>query len=455
MDRTLAALVDFVDSVDPALLPSATVAETVRRVVDTVGCGAGGFASAPAEMARAVVRGASGPIAASVYGERDPVLVDFAGFANATANRYLDFNDFGSSGHPSDMIPAMLAVAEGVGANGRATIAAVHVAYEIATVLAESVPTTTGWDQGIYSSLAVAGGVAKLLGLDRERMANAFSLAIVPSLPLRVTRFGELAEWKAAAVPHAAMTATFAARLAREGMTGPPAPFEGRYGLFEQAWEPFELRLPGGAPSAVERSSLKRFGACYWGQAAIDIASRLREGLDVASVAHVAVATTDAAYRAIGGGVGDRAEKWRPTTRETADHSMAFLVASALLDGTVDDETYRDLGRSDRLALMQRIEVVENGDLTARSTRDRCPTRVEIVLADGSSRALEQDVARGHPANPMTDAEIATKFDGFVSEVLPDADAAELSELAWSLADLDRLDGIGRLFRRFGSGRPT
>ena len=455
MDATLAKIVDFVESVDAGALPDATVREVVRHVVDTVGCGAGGYRSGPAEATRRVARGAGGALTASVYGEQDRVLVDFAALANGTANRYLDFNDFGSSGHPSDMIPAVLALAEATGASGRDVVASVYIAYEIATVLAESVPPTLGWDQGIYSSLGVAGALSKLLGFDRERTANALSLAIVPSVPLRVTRFGELSEWKAASVPHATMTASFATRLAGEGMSGPPEPFEGRYGLFEQVWDAFDLRLGGVFPSAVERSSLKRFGACYWGQVAIDIAVGLWEGADLARVASVDIATSGAAYRAIGGGVGDREQKWRPPTRETADHSMPFLVATALIDGAIRESSFDDLAEPARLGLMDRIDVREDEALSARSTRDRCPTRLVIEFDDGSAVEREQDFPMGHPENPMSDRVVAEKFLGFVELVLTAADATRLSELLWGLAELPNLNEVGAIFRRFGTGSPA
>lgn len=451
MDATLRALVDFVESVDPRSLPEETTRQAVRHVVDTVGCGAGGFASEPARIAREVTRGAGGALVASAYGEHTPTLVDAVAFSNATANRYLDFNDFGSSGHPSDMIPAVLAMAEAVGASGADVVAGVCIAYAIATDLAEAVPPTGGWDQGVFSSLGVAGALAKIMRLSPQQTAHALSLAIVPSLPLKVTRYGELSAWKAAAVPHASMTATFAARLARAGMEGPAAPFEGRFGMFEQAWEAFELPLGDRALRAIERSSLKRFGACYWGQVAIDIATGLREQVDPATVTAIDVATSEAAHRTIGGGVGDAAEKWRPATRETADHSMPFLVASALRDGRIDDATFAD----DRLTdpglhrLMDVTRVVADEALSARATRDRCPTRIRVTLADGSVLEREQDVPHGHPERPMSDADVTAKFEGLIGRVLPAAAAADLAHRLWDLPRLGDLRDVGTLFRRF------
>lgn len=458
MDSVLAKLVEYVHAVDAAALPASVVHEVVRHVVDTVGCGAGGVSSRPARIVRAVVGGTGGPMLASAYGVAEPILVDSAAFANATANRYLDFNDFGWSGHPSDMIPAVLGVAEAAGASGLDAIAGVHIAYEIATRLAEAVPATGGWDQGIFSSLGVAGALAHVLRFDREATAHALALAITPSLPLKVTRYGELSEWKAAAVPHASMTAILAARLAQAGMTGPPAPFEGRCGLFDQAWPQFDLGEFGGdGPSGIERSSLKRYGACYWGQVAIDIAVRMRAEAPSERVASIEIASTDAVVRTIGGAMGDHEEKWRPATRETADHSMPYLVASAWLDGGIDEATFATARLQDsRLhSLMDRISVSVGADETARATRDRSPTRMRVTLDDGTVLDRAQEVPSGHPDDPMSDAEVAAKFDGFVARVLPADAAAELSDRLWQLAGAHGLVEIGALFRRFDLDGPA
>jgi 2-methylcitrate dehydratase len=451
VDKVLSSLVDLVDQTDFGSLPASAVSRVVRHTVDTVGCGAGGFASQPAAVAREVVRGVGGGFVASVYGEQDRVLVDLAGFANATADRYLDFNDFGVSGHPSDMIPALLAMTEAIGGTGADAVTGIYLAYEIATRLAEAVPPDGGWDQGIYCSLGIAAGQAKILGLGSEQLANALSLAAVPSVPLRVTRFGELSEWKAAATGHAAMSATFAVRLAHAGMSAPPAPFEGKDGLLERVWPSFDLDLSPARPSAIERASLKRHPACYWGQVPVDLVTDLRGLIDPADIAAIEVQTCQNAWRSIGGGRGDAAEKWRPPTRETADHSMPYLMAAVLVDGRLTDAAFTPYRLRDPvlLALVDRITVDERADLTARATRDSCPTEVTVRLADGSCLVAAADVPRGHHANPMTDEEVSAKFTALAARALAPKPARELEERLWELPGAAQLTEIAELFRAF------
>lgn len=451
MDQMLEALTDFVEATDLTKIGPSTLHRVARHTVDAVGCGAGGFFSAPAAVARSMASGSRGDLEASVYGLSEPAPIDLAAFANVTANRYLDFNDFGVSGHPSDMIPAMLAMGEANGSSGSDVVVSIYLAYEIATRMAEAVPADLGWDQGIYCSVGVAAGLSKLLGLPRGQMANAVSLAVVPAIPLRVTRFGELSEWKAAATGHAAMTACFATRLASRGMTGPPAPFEGKDGLFERIWPAFDLNPSAASHRGIERASLKQFPACYWGQVPVALMMELRERADISRVERIEVATCERAWWTIGGGRGDADEKWRPPTRETADHSMPYLLALALIDGVVDESGFELQRLCDPvlMAVMDNIRVRERADLTARATRDTCPTELTIQLKNGAILTASSDVPRGHHENPMDDHEVTSKFQELVKRALPAAIVTELADALWHLAELPSLHDVGAMFRMF------
>src|SRR5262245_46501480 len=171
-----------------------------------------------------------------ILGTRDNSAPDMAGFANGVMVRYLDYNDSYFSpggGHPSDMIPAVLALADPLGRDGRTVMTAIVLAYEVFCRLFDQVAAgELGWDQGIFSVIGAASAAGKVMGLDRQSMAQALSLAVVPNLPLGVTRSGELAMWKGCAAASATRAAIFAVQLAHQGMTGPEAPFEGRRGLW-------------------------------------------------------------------------------------------------------------------------------------------------------------------------------------------------------------------------------
>src|SRR5262249_26252636 len=155
---------------------------------------------------------------------------ELAAFANTVFVRYLDCNDTYAArgtGHPSDMIPAVLAVADAHRKSGRAAITAVAVAYEAFCRMADEGPRK-GWDQGMFAAIGSACGAGTILGLDRAAMGNAIAIAITTGVPLGVTRIGELAMWKGCATAAANRIGVSAAELAADGMTGPGHAFEGR-----------------------------------------------------------------------------------------------------------------------------------------------------------------------------------------------------------------------------------
>jgi hypothetical protein len=107
---------------------------------------------------------------------------------------------------------------------------------------------------------------------------------------------------------------------------------------------------------------------------------------------------------AIGGGAGDHDEKWDPQTREVADHSMAYLVAVALVDGDVTVDSFSEARISDPALrpLMQKIVVIDDPELTAEHAGElpRWPSRVELVLKDGRRLGRASGPPKGHPLNP-------------------------------------------------------
>ena len=239
MDRTTEMLSAYACSLTYEELGHEVVEQVKRTLVDTMGCAIGGYESEPAAIARSLADGVHGGMASRVLGTAATTTPDLAAFANGVAVRYLDCNDSYFSpggGHPSDMIPAVLAVAVPLRSDGPTVITAIALAYEVFCRLSDEVVAgDLGWDQGIFSVIGAACGAARVMGLDEEQTGNAISLAITPHLPLGVTRTGELSMWKGCAAASASRSAVFAAQLAAKGMTGPDEAFEGRRGLWEQA----------------------------------------------------------------------------------------------------------------------------------------------------------------------------------------------------------------------------
>src|SRR5262245_27704252 len=304
MDHTTELLSTYACRLTYQDLPPEVVHQVKRTLIDTIGCALGGFSAEPSAIARHLASRVNSSLPSSSLGTRDESAPDMAGFANGLMVRYLDCNDSYFSpggGHPSDMIPAILAMADPLGCDGQTVITAIVLAYEVFCRLSDQVVAgDLGWDQGIFSVIGAACGAGKAMGLDRDAMSHTISLAIVPNLPLGVTRVGELSMWKGCAAACATRAGIFAAQLAGEGMTGPAEPFDGPRGLWDQAvGQPVALEPFGGGrePFRITATSFKFFPSQIHTQGPIGLALELHAQVPAAAVAAIRIRTYRAAVR--------------------------------------------------------------------------------------------------------------------------------------------------------------
>ncbi|MDB5924596.1 MAG: hypothetical protein JWN13_3532 [Betaproteobacteria bacterium] len=450
MDNTTRTLANYVAGLKLADLSPSAIHESKRRLIDAIACCIGGYSNEPASIARQIAADNSGRPPARVLGSGALTSIEMATFANAVMVRYLDCNDTyvsKGSGHPSDMIAASLAVADALHADGKQTLLSIATAYEIFTALADVVGLRDlGWDQGVFVVLGCAAGAAKLLNLTSEQTANALAIAVTGNIPTRQTRAGELSMWKGCATAVAARAGVFAALLAQKGMTGPTAAFEGRHGVWEQVTGPFELgRLGGhGVPFGIERTNLKFFPAEYHSQAPLWIALELRKKVRVEQIEAVDVQTYYTAYSEI----GSEPEKWHPKTRETADHSLPYLLALGLTDGYINTESFSD----ERIAdpglrqLMQRIRIAENKEFT-REFPSKLVTKIEVIARDGQRIVETAAYPKGHAKNPMSDADVESKFAGLSEGLVAPVERDALLSALWAVDHATEMGKVLELVR--------
>jgi 2-methylcitrate dehydratase len=258
-------------------------------------------------------------------------------------------------------------------------------------------------------------------------------------------RSGELSSWKASSAPNAARNAVFSAWLAREGITGPAPIFEGEMGFMTQVSGTFTLD-PSGFPRrpdddyAVSRTLTKLLPTNGEMQTAVWAAIALRDQVpDLSAVDRIVVDTTHIGWTIL----GKDPEKWRPTTRETADHSLPYTVARALLDGEITPSSYDEQALADpRVAsLMGRVEVREDPTLTAMLPRS-IPNRVTVRLTSGEELRCEVRDAPGGHGTPMTDEQFESKFRSMVEPVTSTARCREMLDAIWMV---DRAASVGAL----------
>jgi 2-methylcitrate dehydratase len=411
-------------------LPPAVVVEARRRLLDSLGCAIGALGEPAPTIARKVASRAYGAPSVNLIGGGSSAP-DWAAFANGVHIRYLDCNDTYLSkepAHPSDNWAAVMAAGQLAGADGEAWITAAAVAYEAQCRLCDAASIRArGWDHTTYGSISATLAVSKLLNLTQEQTVHALGIAATTGTALRLTRAGELSMWKGCAFAFASRNAIFAALLASDGMTGPAPLFEGEMGFFQQVSGPFKLAKLGG-PSAgdwmLPKTSIKFVPAEYHSQSAIAAALDLRRQIgDPRRIRDLEIATFRTAVEII----GKDPEKWRPQTRETADHSLPYCTAVALVDGKVAAEQFTPERMRDPalLDLVARTRIVEDAALTA-GYPEGIPNRVTVTLDDGGKLTAEVAFPPGHDRNPLSDEQLAVKFHDLVDPVLGRPRAEEI-----------------------------
>jgi 2-methylcitrate dehydratase len=446
MDRTTDLLSAYACRLTYQDLPAEVVHQVKRTLVDTVGCALGGFHAEPSVIARRLASRVTSTTPSRILGTKDDSAPDMAGFANGVMTRYLDCNDSYFSpggGHPSDMIPAILAMASPLGSDGRTVITAITLAYEVFCRLSDEVVAgDLGWDQGIFSVVGAACGAGKVLGLGRQAMAHALSLAVVPNLPLGVTRVGELSMWKGCAAACATRAGIFAAQLAQEGMTGPAEAFDGPRGLWEQAvGQPVALQQLGGGgePFRIMETSFKFFPSQIHTQGPIGLALELHPHVDSSEIAAIRVRTYHSAVRS----AATDPQKWDPQTRETADHSIPYLVATAFQDGAVTPGSFTmEKIRSPALRqLISKMTIEEESTFTQRFPQElNC--WMEVTTASGQRFTAETAHPKGHQQNPLKDRELDAKFLHLAAGILPEPQCHAALTHLWSLEEASNLQAL-------------
>ena len=414
-----------------------------QHMIDTLGCAIGAHDCKSADIGRRLAIGQKpGVFPGRTLLQEQILPVEMAGFINTCMIRNYDFNDRYSGGHPSDGLGSHLAMAGAIPINGKDFLASVLVTYEIFIRLSEySNMRHLGWDQGFAVGVSATAGICNLLGLSMEQTAHAIGMTATSTVPLRVTRSGELTPWKNVATAFAARNGVFAATLAAEGMVGPGNAFEGRCGLFDNVTGPFEISA---FPTEGGNFEFSKVLVKYWpletnGQAVVWAALEMRNKIlpeKIGLIEGIEVYCDEFTKHEI----GSEPEKWDPQTRETADHSLPYIFVRALLDGPITVQTFDEaLVRDSKIRpLLKKIKVIADPNIEALMP-DTMMVRAVIKLRDGALHEVKNINPLGHPANPMGDEDIAKKFYAQSVPVIGEESSSKVIN-AWStLADVSDL----------------
>lgn len=441
MDNLTRQIANFAAELADERLPEEVVAAARRFLVDTLACGIAAYDCESAQIGLRLARGAAPeqyPGRILFHGEKS--TAESAAFVNTAMIRNLDFNDQYPGGHPSDCLGAFLAIAEAAETDGRQLLAAMVIAYELFVRISDVTGLRyKGWDQGFAIGICTVAGLGHLLRLSPQQIAEAVAIIAVANVPMRNTRAGELSLWKGAATSFATRNGVFAALLAKEGMTGPDRPFEGKHGLWDLITGPFEFE-PLPTAGGLYRSpsvQLKAWPVEYNAQLPVWAARELRSKVDWREITDIEIGTYTFAYTEIGG----EPEKWNPKTRETADHSMPYIFAKVLVDGTIsvaafDEAAYRDPSIR---PLMNRIRIHVDDQVNALYP-GVVAMKVKATTEDGRVISIFPRDPLGHTNNPMRDQDIRDKFTRTVEPVYGTEKTARTLDRWWNIKDATSTD---------------
>ena len=455
---------------DPVPVEADVAAMIVNRVIDNAGVAAASLSRHSVATARAQALAHPRRRGAAVVGCPPDVLVDaeWAAWANGVAVRELDFHDTFLAeeyAHPGDNIPPLVAVAQQLRRGGAELVRGIATAYEVQVDLARGISLHRHQiDHVAHLGPSVAAGLGTLLGLDVATIYQAIQQALHTTTATRQSRKGQISSWKSYAPAFAAKVAVEAVDRAMRGEGAPSPIYEGEDAVLAQLLDGpdgrYEVALP--APGEPKRAILDTFtkehSAEYQAQAFIDLARRLGPRIgDLSKVVAIRIATSHHTHMVIGTGANDP-EKLDPDgSRETLDHSLMYILAVALEDGTWDHERSYAPARAHRpstVALWHAVTTTEDPAWTARyhSTDPAIQAfggHVTVELADGTLIEDEIAVADAHPlgARPFGRREYVAKFAALAAGAVAEGERHRFLEAAERLPDLPAEELAGLNFQ--------
>ncbi len=458
-----------------ALSPGAI--DAARRFwIDSIGCAIGGSRTEDAHILLEHHRAMSGvldgdtgrgPCGVFVGGFRtNPVD---AAFLNSHLVRAMDFNDIywkADPCHPSDLICGPLALCQYLGLTGRDLILATVLTYELQCRFAEiGRPGIReyGWHHATLSGFTAALVCGRVLSLSPAQLVNALGICASRTGTLGAVTAGGLTMMKNTVDPWAARMGVESALLAQRGFTGPAHIIDGKEGLFHAMGHASARTARGGEPCTFDREGLTRnlpatpadhyriidcsmksfpVEALMHSPLSVLMSLRAEHSIDAAFVTSQIESVTVEVIARAADILGDPA-KYRPTTRETADHSLPYALAVGLIDGAVTPAQFDEHRVSDPALrpVMDLIRIVPNTDFEARFPASQ-PSRVTITLRNGRTLSAQVDYPKGDPRNPMTGAEIEAKFRSLAEPVLGTTRVARLLALLNDLAEAPELESL-------------
>jgi 2-methylcitrate dehydratase len=426
-------------------IPVIVLFEARRFLLDSLGCAFAGLDNEDMRAAHRHIEKLGGTPVATVIGSGLKTNAPNAALMNSLLIRALDYNDIywkQDPSHPSDIIPAALACAEAAQQNVAEMLVGIVIAYELEMrwcLAATPGIREKGWHHASLTQFVSPFVAGRLLGLNEDQMVAAAGISGSSHFTLGGVVAGHLTNMKNMADPMAVEAGVIAALLATENFSGPIQVIEGKEGLIQVLnnihWNQEELLKGLGEKFLITECGYKPFPTEALTHQPISAALevKIQYNLRPEQINQVLVKTTTR-----GADILSDPSKYQPTTKETADHSLPYCIAAALVDGAVLPSSFSEKKLHDPAIwnMLKKIKVVADPEIDALFPRIKRAI-VSITTNNGQVHTTQMDDAKGSPENPMNDHEIQAKFCANCTGVISSSQQQEIIESVWELGTKD------------------
>ncbi len=425
-----------------------------RFLLDSAGCALGGYQQHDVKIALEVLDAVAGRGQATVVGtgkHMDPVS---ASLANALMIRCMDYNDIywkQDPSHPSDIFPAAIACCERSGSDGKELIVGLVLGHEFEMRLCEAAfpgIRERGWHHATLTAFVSPIVAGRALHLPWEQIQHAIGISASRHCTLGAVTAGKLTMMKNTVDPMATQSGVFAALLAEKGYSGPEHVIDGKEGLthvFGPDWK-LDLLTEGlGESWRITQCGMKAFPTEALTHTPIsavldlvksnDLHPEQVEKIQIRSLARAADILSDPS-------------KYDPHTKETADHSLPYVIAAALVERQVTPVqfTMEKIMDGKIRAQLEKVEVVADPEIEKVFPALQRVV-VNITTLDGRTFSKQLDYPKGDPRNPLTDQEIEEKFAALADGVLSQGTQKKLKDAIWNLEKADSVSKVMALMK--------
>ncbi|HVN74967.1 MAG TPA: MmgE/PrpD family protein [Thermoanaerobaculaceae bacterium] len=424
-------------------LPADALREAKRYLLDSIGCALGGYLQHDVKIALAVFDEVAGPGPATVVGSGTKVDVVSAALLNALMVRVMDYNDIywkQDPSHPSDIIPAAIAACERRGSDGRELAVGICIGHEFEQRMCEAAfpgIRERGWHHATLTAFVSPIVAGRTLHLPWEKIQHAIGIAASHHATLGAVTAGKLTMMKNTVDPMATQAGVFAALLAEKGYTGPEHVIDGKEGLvhcFGPEWKLHTLTDGLGASWRITQCGMKAFPTEALTHAPISAVLDIVRSHDLrpGDVAEVHIRSLHKAADIL-----SDPSKYDPRNKETADHSLPYVIAAAIVDRNVTPAQFTDAKIMDPVIREQlhKVKVVADPEVEKLFPALQ-RVIVKLTTTDGRTFDKQLDYPKGDPRNPLSDAEVEAKFDALAEPVLSKSGRAQVKDAVWNLEKL-------------------